>query len=211
MYHFDEQILLATLSKLPHQALVAFAASCASRLAPGYEIAQGYLKEGDPKLIAHALDRLWRFATEGKADEWEAVSEQLIGSIPDEEEGPTLAHGVIDDSLAAAAYAARAALGAKPTDALFSAKRVYEAVDRFAGLKIHASEYTRAVEAQIIESPIVQDELARQAKDVADLSESSFETLGQTIETIRQRSSHVSALPLDEVLQQAMMATSGTG
>jgi uncharacterized protein YjaG (DUF416 family) len=207
MYRFDKQNMLVVLSRLPPQALVAFAASCASRLAPGYKVSQEYLKEGDPKIVERALDELWLFATRGETADWELVSDHLVELIPDEEAGSTFAHGVIDDALASAAYAARAALGAAPLDALLSAKRAYETVDRFAGLTINATDFTDAVEALILENAVVQDELGRQMRDLGNLDVTSARDLQRVVEDLRQRSSQVSTLPLDDVRRHAIMAT----
>ena len=195
--------MLLALSRLPPRALVAFAASCASRLSPGYAVAQQHLREGDPQIVERALERLWLFAVEGRAADWEAMSAELVELIPDEDVGPTFAHGVIDDALASAAYAARSALSADPRDAVSSARRAYDTVDRFAGLTMNATEFTDAVEATILGNPVVQDELGRQTQDLDALEGATAHDLNRVIEDLRQRSSGAPALPLDDVRMQA--------
>jgi uncharacterized protein YjaG (DUF416 family) len=206
MYHFDEQEKLATLSRLPPQARVAFATSCASRLAMGYEISQELLKEGDPKILERALEKLWLFAVSGTTADWPTIADQLAELIPDADIGSSFAHAVVDDALAATAYAARTASSGAPQEAAWSARRAYETTDRFAGLSINATEYTDAVEAQILENDVVQQELARQAHDLTELQAVSPANLGGVIETLRHRSSQESTLPLEEVRRQAIMA-----
>jgi hypothetical protein len=197
MHRFDEAHLVATLRGLPASAVVAFAASCATRLAEPYRIAQEYLCEGDAHIVHRSLDQLWLFAREGRDADWNAISEQLVALIPDEDDGSTFTHGIIDDALAATAYAARYALDQNVENAAFSARRVYETVDRFAGLALRVTGFDQTVETLLLESAVVQNELARQENDLRDLCATPADKMVQFIYNLRRRNLGVRALPLD--------------
>lgn len=198
---FDEPALVLRLSRLSARGLVAFASGCAARLAPAYEVLQRALRGPAPDLVAKSLEHLWNFASHGTQSDWASMADRLIDLIPDEDSGPSFAHAVIDDALAATAYAARAAREHHPQDAAWSARRLYDAVDRFAMRRLGATSLTVAIEAQLLRNEFVQAELKRQARDLLILESATSDTVAAAIDEVRSAAAAVSALPLDYVAE----------
>lgn len=199
MLNFDKKGIVTVLQEMPASACSAFAAACAARLTSVYRIVQSSLGQGDPDILDTSLDRVWSFCMNGTAADWNALADALVGLIPDEEEGASFLHSVIDDALAAGAYAIRSVASSGPEQAAWAAQRVYDAVDRFAGQTLDAAEFTELVESALLESAVVQQELRRQQHDLTLLKSSSPADLVRTIATLRARTSNTSALPIEDV------------
>ncbi len=199
MYRFNEDHTLSALTNLPISGLVALAASCSSRFSVAYNASQRILGIEDAHIFDDALKALWKFAETGEEADWASIYEQLISLIVDEDEGGTILHGIVDDALASAAYAIRAAMSGDPRAAIVSARRAYETVDRWASFLADDNVFNKHTENEIVNSPIVQAELARQHHDLSDLEAASPEELGKTIDLLRKRSMKTSIIPTEYV------------
>lgn len=174
---YDETELAMRLSALSAPARTAFAGACSCRIATA-----AASRGADMHLVFHAIDQIRDFAAGRpicKPDELEA---ELIASIHGEDEAPGFDASIIEDALAAAAYGLRCTANGDPMNAVWAARRAYEAVDRYAGLRQNETAFTDEVEAAILSHPLVQSELQRQRRDVDDLGkmrndQSKFPTL----------------------------------
>jgi hypothetical protein len=193
---YSEQKLLEALHKLPARAVAAFAAACAERLFSAYEKAANQLPAGDTNRSRALLTNVWSWSLGANIALSNADIEYVIALIVAEDEGATLSHAIADDTLAAIAYAARYALTSDPQEAVWAARRAYEATDRFVAGGTSASAYTPEMEAAILASDIVQQELARQQRDLSDLGRVDI-PFDRCVLLVRQRAEAESALPLD--------------
>ena len=169
MATFDETALARRLEGLPHLARVAFATACAARMRIPYRQALGQFSVDRPDVLDDALSHLWAYSLSGAQVDWTAWSESLIEQIPPEDDMANSACQVMDDALAAAAYAARTARGGDPAEAAYSARRLYDAVDAYAQRSLAFTEFTPEIERALSDHPVVQQELGRQARDLAEL------------------------------------------
>ncbi|HSV01893.1 MAG TPA: DUF416 family protein [Phenylobacterium sp.] len=196
----------AQLAAVSQKASVVFAACCASRLLAPYETCQEEIAPLGGNLLRPAIDRLWNFVEVGEQAEWKALAIQLVAAIPDEDINLTFGHCVIDDALAATAYAIQAASGLGVQNAVYSGRRLYETVDRFAGLSFNITEFTDVVERNVLSHPVVQMELERQCIDVDVLVRSTDEMLPDLARELHERSTAASALPVDDLRRLAQFA-----
>jgi len=135
----------------------------------GFQDARRGLHLPDFLGLETALSDLWSFALGGPGRDWVALSEQLIAEIPHEDKMDTAAHAVIDNALAAAAYAVSTAISFEARQAAFCARRAYEAMDGHAHEALDFTIYTPEIEQALLKHPIVQQELGRQARDLGEL------------------------------------------
>ena len=163
-FTYDETELASALSALSVPARTAFAGSCACRIA----IAAAS-RGADMSLALHAIGQLRDFAEGAPIRNGDQIEAQLIASIQSEDEAPEFDASIVEDALAAAAYGFRCAANGDAMNAVWAARRAYEAVDRYAGLRQNVTAFTEEVEAAILSHPLVQSELRRQRRDVGDL------------------------------------------
>ncbi len=169
MASFDEDDLVRRLGRAPARARVAFACACSSRMLSPYRQALSEVGGDRSDLLSAALGHLWAYALGGPSLDWSTWAERLIEQIPPENEMAGSASKVLDDALAAAAYAARAAIATDAADAARSARRLYDAVDAYAQRSLTFTEFTPEIERALSQHPAVQQELERQARDLAEL------------------------------------------
>lgn len=178
---FDRDDLVKRLGKLPGPSRVAFAYACASRLAQPYREAVALEGGVGEELVERTLADLAAFLNYGAPSDWAARAATLIGHIPDEDQMGRAACQVLDDALAATAYAARTAIAFDPAEAASSAQRLYDAVDAHAQRSLEFSIYSPAIEQRLLEHSAVQSELERQRRDLAALESSGTDIAATNI------------------------------
>jgi hypothetical protein len=160
---FDEAALRDRLSSLPANSAASFAFLCAARVSRTARRLQAVAENVQFSLL-EAEESLKQALIKGKKLAPDLEKRVLDASFS-EEEDESFKGAVIEDACASLAYAIRA-LGANPIEnAAFSARRGYEAVDRYASLFINQDEYSEATENIILKNPAVQRELHRQYRD----------------------------------------------
>lgn len=90
--------------------------------------------------------------------------------IPEDADNWSIWHAFADEMLSSLAYAIRCYLSQEAQEAVWAARRAYEAADQ-ATLRILDIRPGGAIEAQIISHVIVQRELGRQYHDLVQLLE----------------------------------------
>ena len=166
---FDEADLKERLGALPDLARVEFAAACASRMSRPWRDARQTLGLAESDRLSEAVGSLRRYVRGGPTSDWSGLASELVSEIPDEDEMTTASHAVLDDALAATAYALRTAATFDPKEAAWAAKRLYEAVDSCAQRSLSVRGFTPDVERALLQDPRVQRELQGQGRDLAEL------------------------------------------
>ena len=91
--------------------------------------------------------------------------------IPQEEEGPWIPEQAdAEDAGAAVAYALRCRQNGRGQEAAWSARRAYEALDRYVINREDIDVNVPGAETQVLAHPLVQAELTRQLRDLQDLA-----------------------------------------
>ena len=165
---FDEEQLRERLSVLPQLAAVAFAAACAARLE---NTTRNLNTHEDLKiLLSRTMDAIVAYLGRGSPFDALAAEGDLLAAMPDEDANPDLPSAVFEDAAAAAVYMLRAARNGDPQDAAWAARRAYETADREVISTLNVGEVGDSEEAYVLQHPVVQVELQRQARDLDAVS-----------------------------------------
>lgn len=190
MLRFEKAKLVGRLASLSHRGRVAFAAACAERLAPAYRLFERGPNEHVRKL-EQAVEHLWSDSTsKTPLDELEAEIEGVMEIIPQEDDFPGVWVQEITNAQnagMAVVYALRARLTNDVQEAAWAAQVAYEALDNFVVNKEDVDMTTSGGEMRALSHDLVQAELARQQRDLADLEAAPPRAQQEAIERIRQR------------------------
>jgi uncharacterized protein YjaG (DUF416 family) len=170
---FDEMALAAALDRLPEPHRTVFAAACAERLMPAYDAFATRSGRGDPKALSDILARLWDDLA-GNAmtsAQLQSLIDDCMKLIPREDEVPWVPEQpAAEDAGAAVAYALRCRQNGRGQEAAWSARRSYEAQDHCVINREGINVNVQGSESRVAAHPAVQVELARQRRDLDDLS-----------------------------------------
>lgn len=168
MLDFEESGLREALEDLRAVYRFAFAAACAQRLWPCFETFCRWKCRADDRLVVeHSLDALWESLTTTAPDRLRlnAMAEQLHELIPNEDDAAEAHSPYAEDAAAAIFYAIRARLDDDIQPIIWSARRVYEALDNF----VIRSGFVKAglpSKSIGLAHPLIQRELQRQQEDL---------------------------------------------
>lgn len=194
MLRHDESKTIERLGQLPRHLQVAFALLCSLRLLPAYRRFAQRTGRGSWSALSALSDQVWLELMRQQrpaASDLKDVLDKVMALIPTEEDGwdeETQAYA--EDAAAALAYAIRTALTGEPQEAAWSARRAYESADHRAQAVVEISPGDQAAEMAILAHPVVQTELRRQDRDLAELAEiaAAKEPLARTrLDDMRQR------------------------
>jgi uncharacterized protein YjaG (DUF416 family) len=185
----DEPALLQRLERLPRQSRTIFAAAVAQRLLPAYARFWKKTGKGDPTRLTAILGQLWG-DLDGTKTSQEAQQESIdlcISLIPPEDFEPWCQEQFYaDDAAAALAYALRSRESGNAEEAAWAARRAYNALDHFVIAKEDIDINKPGAEETVLAHPIIQAELARQDRDLLDLSANRSD-ISRIADQIRQR------------------------
>jgi hypothetical protein len=199
MLQFNEQSLKDTIHQMPRGPRVAFAASCAQRLqAVLHSFVSDTASVAQAKVFDQALDYVWLHTlAPHEPDTTRQLYAEVLALIPDEDDiewTPTIPY--VDDALSAVAYCLRCLETGEPQEAVWAARRVYEAIDHFVISRDDLVPSQPSAEAGILADPLIQAELERQARDIAELS--ALPALSEElVNRLRRRSTFEQAIPLN--------------
>lgn len=198
---FDERELLAQLKQLPNQSRVAFAAACAERQLPNYANFSKVTGPGDPSLLARILNRIWEDIEGNSAtdDELQKKLTLCMALLPNDEAEGSEQRAYANDAVASVAYTIRARLTGNCQEALWAARRAYEALDHYIIARFNPIIVERDAEIPIVAHPLVQTELRRQRADLSQLQEAAGDQAKerQIVVNLRNRSQTEAALFFD--------------
>jgi uncharacterized protein YjaG (DUF416 family) len=173
---FDERKLVQSVESLPRAARIAFAALVAERLFPAYSDFSRQTGRGDASSLRAHLDRVW-LDLEGDvipALELDERIEKTSSLGPSEAEGPWIdLQAQAEDAAAAVAYALRTIKTGSSQEAAWAARRCYEAIDNFVINRDRLDTTPPGAEVRILGDPLIQQELRRQQRDLAELHEAA--------------------------------------
>jgi uncharacterized protein YjaG (DUF416 family) len=184
LLRFDEGQLKGKLERLSAQQRATFAAACAERLFASYRRFAN-LTERSPLLLRHILDRLWddlsgRPMTSLELDK---LIKSSVSLIPDEDPQTWIPEqGPAEDAAAAVSYALEARRTRSSQEAAWSARRAYEAVDEYIVDHHNIDTNLPGEELVVLSDPLMQAELARQKRDLDELTEAKV-----TVQALRAR------------------------
>jgi len=182
---FDKDELVRELDRLPPRLRAAFAAACAERLLPAYTGESGASAGDHFSLLAEALAYLWRHICDDISDS-KPLDEKLascMSLLPSGEEADGQTRPYASDAVASIVYAMQARLSGNSQEAMWSAQRIYDAVDHAVMSRLNTNLIGKDQEAAIIADATIQSELRRQRADLAALSDVALRQ-GNPIATI---------------------------
>jgi uncharacterized protein YjaG (DUF416 family) len=184
---YEEPRLVEALSTLSPGRRTTFAAACAQRLMPVYKWVHARTGRGDPVLLDDSLSALWEDLKGALSDELDAVRARVEELIPDEDDEWIDEIAYAQHAASAVAYALRCRLSELPQDAAWAARQVYEAIDLWVTTRDNVDLNAPGVEDRILGDPLIQAELSRQSRDVAELGNETEEGLTSLTDRIRRR------------------------
>ncbi|WP_157771971.1 DUF416 family protein [Ralstonia solanacearum] len=182
MMIFSEDELRNRLAVLPMGKMLAFSAGCAEMLMPAYEryAAKASVSPQVPRMYRVALDAMWNLAlgTHMGAEDLTRMEQDCLFAIPSEDEAWQHGEPYAEDAGAAVTFTLRVALSRDPQNAVWAARRLYDALDHFVGAQVESGA---GWETAILEHPLIQGEFARQQDGLVRLEQAGAATPRQTI------------------------------
>lgn len=181
MLRFDQEQVLGQLGRLTSRLRVAFAAACAERQLPNYVRFATATEKGNPDLLARALASVWD-DLEGRPVSDREFQQQLdscTSLLPSDEEKFAVEPAYAEDAVAAVVFAIRTRLTGDSQEALWAARRAYEALGHYVFIRLNDDLTSREVIARIDAHPLVQAELARQQADLAQLHDAAMNSASE--------------------------------
>jgi uncharacterized protein YjaG (DUF416 family) len=177
--------------------MAAFAAACAERLFPLYQVYNRKTLQGNPAALRRALDLLWKAlgGEESAADvrSLEEAAECCEKLSPEEDAEWTTLTPIAQDAATAVVNAIGSFLKDEPRMAAGAAYCAYEAADYAVQSKL--PDYIDSGTHEI-----VQRELAVQAEDLRELEAHSKTPAARLVELLKMRANQKSASPPNEFL-----------
>jgi uncharacterized protein YjaG (DUF416 family) len=134
MYVFDESRLVRELEVLPPLVRISFASAAATRLLSSYERFANSLRKSEAKYPREIAIHLWNDLRSSEVDRinWQIRLNEVMGLLPEESDDWEVSHAFADDAISSLAYAIRCLLVTDPQEAIWAARRAYEAADQAA-------------------------------------------------------------------------------
>lgn len=169
MYKFDESLLLEQITPLSSQARVAFAAAAATRQLGNYERFSRNLNPQNELIPRKIVTQLWEDLQliQIRRAKWQTKLDEVMDLLPEENDDWMIAHTLADDALSSLAYAIRCLLIPEPQEAVWAARRAYEAADQAAIRILGVHPGSPDTELTISMHVFVQRELSRQQNDLS--------------------------------------------
>ena len=132
-FAFDEKELEEQIEQLPITSRAAFAAACAERMAPSYQAYSARTGTGDPTIYRELLRRLWTdlAGQPMSATEIDRNIERSEELFPEEPDPWMPEYPAAEDAAAALAYSLACRRNGSSKEAVWAARRAYEALDDY--------------------------------------------------------------------------------
>ena len=172
MFAFDEKKLLKILDRLSPVLRATFATVCAARLV-------SLLSHNDEvhaptkETLTSAIDMLKADVRKAgpTAVDWQILLDRVMALLPLEEETSEEGGNLLDDSVAAVAYAIRTRMTGSSQEAAWSARRCYEYFDHVANTDFASLGIDEPTEERLLAYPKTQEELKQQHDLLESLAE----------------------------------------
>ena len=169
---FSRTQLTRTLDRLAPHLRVVFGAACAERLLSACVSFSVLAKKGKSEVITSSLDRLWKdVAGEPMTeDEMQANIDACMALIPTDDELISDAEeAYAEDAISAVIYALTSRQNGDSQEAMWSAQCTCAAVDHFTTSREEFVPKPVSDPSRAFAHPLMQAELARQGRDLAEL------------------------------------------
>ncbi len=186
---FEEGLLLDKLGTLPPLFRTAFATSAATRLVPAFSSpVPGPGRFAEPTL-ARILEEIWRDLQLPPLAEikFRSLLDRCMSLLPDEADEWSAARPYAEDAVSAVAYALRSGLTGSTQEAVWAARRVYEALDQHVITVTGVSLGAPDAEDRLVADPRVQTELQHQQNDLMDLLAARHSEDPKVLQILQQR------------------------
>jgi len=197
MHEYREESLKEELGRFTPSARLAFAACCAQRLlSVCHTFAELTRRSEIGDLVDQALDHIWNHILSTPENQrTDQLLDDLMAAMPTEDDPErTELTAYAEDGMSSVAYCLRFMQSSDPQEAAWAARRVYETLDQCVLYRDEISPYEPGGEARVLADPMIQAELARQARDLADLKSAGDRVSPSFLEHLRQRSTSEQAL-----------------
>ena len=194
---FNEELLNEELDRLAPAVNLAFAACCAQRLrSVCHAFARVTGRTHIADLVDQSLDYIWtHILSSPDTSQTDQLLEDLMDAMPTERDSDrSELTAYAEDGMSSVAYCLRFMQSGDAQEAAWAARRVYEALDQCVLYRGDIQVYEPGGEARIIEDPLIQVELSRQARDLAELKSAGDHLTAVFLDSMRQRSMKEQAL-----------------
>jgi Protein of unknown function (DUF416) len=194
---FNEQLLKEELDRLTPAVNLAFAASCAQRLLNiCHSFAQVTGRTHIANLVDRSLNHVWSHILSGPDTlQTEELLEDLMDTMPTERDSDrSELTAYAEDGMSSVAYCLRFMLSGDAQEAAWAARRVYEMLDQSVLYRGDIPVYEPGGEARVLADPLIQAELSRQARDLAELKSAGDQMTSAFLDNLRQRSTKEQAI-----------------
>lgn len=172
---YDETVIRERVTGLPDAERTLLAAACAERLMPLYEWIAGGAGSAEAASVRSALDLVWSGNTSStQAEQAQLTVEELV---PDEDdEDAPVDVGLVQNAVAAVAYALRTMGSHDAQDVVWAARQLYEAADYIVQREAPNQSYIENLE----EEPSVHLVLRGLGSALADLERDTSPSMLRT-------------------------------
>lgn len=175
---YDETAIRERVAGLPGSERVLLAAACAERLMPLYEWIASAAGSAEAASIRSALDLAWSASVSAKqAEQAQLEVEEPVPDEDDEDAPGDVA--LVQNALAAVAYALRTVASHDPQDVVWAARQLYEAADYIVQREAPSQTYIEDLE-QDAPIQLVLRGLGSALEDLEGASSTKLRTRAQT-------------------------------
>ena len=175
MKKFDEIELVKKITLLSYYEQIAFATAACSRQSMAFASSNDDSEKLQLKLILSSLSVLVTEKGIIETAKWQKILETVMQLLPGEQVHSTIRDVLLEDAISSLAYAIRCVLRTSPQEAVWAARRAYEATDQAAIKALNLAVGDSNFEEQISNHEFVQRELSRQDRDMGLLVDGAVE------------------------------------
>jgi uncharacterized protein YjaG (DUF416 family) len=168
---FDPELLGKDLSALSKERRVAFCAACCQRMLPNYQKFSKIEGWGRPEVLTTALAEVWRFldGTLFAKDRVDDLANGCQEAAPDTEEFTSLYTSSALDAASALVETLRCCDDGDPRHGVIVGTAARDSVDMYVQMRDQLDPSSPALEATILQDPLMQREIEKQRSDVVSL------------------------------------------
>lgn len=208
---YSEHDLLESLGRMAAWQRALFAASCAERQFPVYDLFVERYRTGDRRAVRAALDCLWLWAREQGGDQ-SAIERYIAACDEQTPRSSEYRDALVDyaqDAISSVIYGLQALGTSDPQFAVWAGQVAYRAADATVALRDGVDFNVNRPEAEqaVLRSDLVQVELHHQAEDlelVRQMADMPRPRLVREVEEMKVRSSSAGDLLKAQVAQLSL-------
>lgn len=166
---FDDRQLLEALSKMEPLQQLMFGAACCERMLPSYELFMVEAASGNVQPLRDALDAIWGACAQILPKrEWSSLLAHCEQCAPESEDFDSLYTSAAQDTTFAVCALLEFLLDGNPTHVADAPRFSTDSVDLIVQERENMDPRDPDREQKILRHPLMQQELLRQQRDLAD-------------------------------------------